>query len=72
MFLIDEYVVFVVAVVVAIVAFVADAAAAEFEVVIYGDVAVAVFHLVVVVLLLFVAAAVDSDFKIDDGDSAFA
>ena len=57
---------------VAVVAFVADAAAAEFEVVIYGDVAVAVFHLVFVVLLLFVVAAVDSDFKIDDGNSAVA
>ena len=70
MFLIDDYVVFIVAVVV--VAIIVDAPAAEFEVVIYGDVAVAVFHLVVVVLLLFVVAAVDSDFKIDDGDSAVA
>ena len=67
---------FVVVVVVAIAApaFVVDAAAAaaaaEFDVVISADVAVVVFHLVV--LVLFVVAAVASDFENGDGDFAVA
>ena len=62
MFLIDDYVVFVV--VVAALAFVVDVSAAEFDAVISVDVAV--------VLVLFVVAAVASDFQIDDADFAVA
>ena len=69
LFLIDEYVDFVA--VVALV-FVADVAAAVFDVVISAAVAVFVFHLVVIVPVLFVVAAVVSDFGIDNGDSAAA
>ena len=72
LFFIDDYVVFVVAVVVvAVLAFVVDVAAAKFDVVIFANVAVVVFDLVVV-LVLFVVAAVASDFEIDDGDFAVA
>ena len=72
--MIDDYVVFVVVVagVVAIVVFVVDIAVAEFHVVISADVAVVVFYLVVVVLALFVVAAVACNLEIDDGDSAAA
>ena len=59
LFLIDGYVVFVVGGGGAILAFVADVAAV-------------VFHLVIVVLALFIVAAVTSDFKSDYGDSAVA
>ena len=67
---------FVVVVVVAIAApaFVVDAAAAaaaEFDVVISADVAVVAFHLVVV-LVLFVVAAVASDFEFANGDFSVA
>ena len=67
---------FVVVVVVAIAApaFVVDAAAAaaaEFDVVISADVAVVAFHLVVV-LVLFVIAAVASDFEFANGDFTVA
>ena len=67
---------FVVVVVVAIAApaFVVDAAAAaaaEFDVVISADVAVVAFHLVVV-LVLFVVAAVASDFEFANGDFTVA
>ena len=67
---------FVVVVVVAIAApaFVVDAAAAaaaEFDVVISADVAVVAFHLVVV-LVLFVVAAVTSDFEFANGDFTVA
>ena len=66
---------FVVVVVVAIAApaFVVDAAAAaaaEFDVVISADVAVVAFHLVV--LVLFVVAAVASDFEFDGDDFTVA
>ena len=70
MLLIDDCLVFVVAVV-AVVASVVDVAAARFNVVISTDVAVVVFHLVVA-LILFVVAAVASDFENDDCDSAVA
>ena len=69
LFLIDDYVDFVA--VVAIV-FVADVAAAIFDVVVSAAVAVIVFHLVVIVPVLFVVAAVVSDFGIVNGDSAAA
>ena len=67
---------FVVVVVVAIAApaFVVDAAAAaaaEFDVLISADVAVVAFHLVVV-LVLFVVAAVASDFEFANGDFTVA
>ena len=73
-FSIDDYVVFVVTVVVvAVVAvFVADIAAAEFDVGVSADVAVAVFQIVVVVLVLSVVAAFVSDFEIHDGDFVIA
>ena len=61
----------VVAVVVTVLAFVVDVAAAEFDFVISVDVAAVVFHFVVV-LVLFVIAAVVSDFENDDGDFAVA
>ena len=64
-------VVVVVAVFVTVLAFVIDVAAAEFDFVISVDVAAVVFHLVVV-LVLFVTAAVASDFENDDGDFAVA
>ena len=70
MFLIVDYVVFVVVVVVAVLAFVVAVAAAEFDVVISAVVA-AFFHLAVV-RVLFVNAAVASDFENDDGDFAVA
>ena len=70
MFLIVDYVVFVVVVVVAVLAFVIVVAAAEFDVVI-SAVAAVFFHLNVV-LVLFVHAAVASDFENDDGDFAVA
>ena len=60
MFLIVDHVVLVVAV--AIVVPVVDAAAAEFDVAISGDVVAVVFHLVVV-LVLFAVAAGASDFE---------
>ena len=66
--MIDDYVVFVVA---AVLAFVVHVAAAEFDVVVSADVAVVVFHLVVI-LVIFVVAAVASDFEINDGDFAVA
>ena len=66
--MIDDYVVFVVA---AVLAFVVDVAAAEFDVVVSADVAVVVFHLVVI-LVIFVVAAVASDFEINDDDFAVA
>ena len=70
--MIDDYVVFVdVVVVIAVFAFVIIVTAAEFDVVISADVAVVVFHLLFV-LVLFVVAAVTSDFEIDDGDFAVA
>ena len=72
LFLIDDFVVFVVVVGGNVVVFVADVAAAEFDVVIPTDVAAVVFGLAVVVLVLFVVAAVASDFGIDDSDSAVA
>ena len=67
---------FVVVVVVAIAApaFVVDAAAAaaaEFDVLISADVAVVAFHLVVV-FVLFVVAAVASDFEFANGDFTVA
>ena len=61
----------VVAVVVTVLAFAVDVAAAEFDFVISVDVAAVVFHFVVV-LVLFVIAAVVSDFENDDGDFAVA
>ena len=72
--MIVDHVVFVVvvAVVVAVVlAFVVNAAATEFDVVIFADVAAVVFHLVVV-LVLFEVAGGASDFENGDGDSAVA
>ena len=66
--MIDDYVVFVVA---AVLAFVVHVAAAEFDVVVSADVAVVVFHLVVI-LVLFAVAAVASDFEINDGDFGVA
>ena len=68
--MIDDYLVFVV-VVAAVVVSVVDLAAAEFDVVISADVAVTVFHFVVV-LVLFLVAVVVSDFEVDDGDSTVA
>ena len=63
----------VVAVIVAVVVFVVvAAAAAELDVVISADVTVVVFHLVAVVLALFVVPPVASDLEIDDGDPAVA
>ena len=62
-------VVVVVAVVVVVLAFVVDVAAAEFDVVISADVAAVIFRLVVV-LVLFVAAAGAYDFENGDGDFA--
>ena len=67
--MIDDYKPFVVAVV-AVFIFVVDVAAVKFDVVISADVAVVVFHLVV--LVLFVVAAVASDFENGDGDFAIA
>ena len=64
----------VVVVAIAAPAFVVDAAAAaaaEFDVVISADVAVVAFHLVVV-LVLFVVAAVASDFEFANGDFTVA
>ena len=71
--IVDHVVVVVVAVSVAVVvlAFAVDAAAAEFDVIISGDVAAVVFHLVLV-LVLFVVAAGASDFENSDGDFAVA
>ena len=69
MFLIVDYVVFVVVIVVAVLVFVV-VAAAEFDVVI-SAVAAVFFHLNVV-LVLFVHAAVASDFENDNGDFAVA
>ena len=57
LFLINDYVNFAVVVVVAVVVFVVDVAAAEF---------------VVVVPVLFIVAAVVSDFEVYNGDSAVA
>ena len=68
--LIDDYKPFVVAVV-AVFVFVVDVAAVKFDVVISADVAVVVFHLVVV-LVLFVVAAVASGFENGDDDLAVA
>ena len=69
--MIDDYVAFVVAVVVVVLAFVVDVAAAKFDVAISADITVVVFHLVVL-LVLFVVAAVGPDFEIDNGDLAVA
>ena len=69
-----QFVVVVVVVAIAAPAFVVDAAAAaaaEFDVVISADVAVVAFHLVVV-LVLFVVAAVASDFEFANGDFTVA
>ena len=63
--MIDDYVVFVVVVVVVVAVRVA---AAEFDVVVFAEVDVAAFHLVV--LVLFVVAAAASDFEIDGSDFA--
>ena len=63
-------VVVVVVVAIAAPAFVVDAAATEFDVVISADVAVVAFHLVV--LVLFVVAAVASDFEFDGDDFTVA
>ena len=69
MFLINDYVVFIVVIAAVIVV---DFTAAEFDVVASAVVDVVFFHLVFVVLFLFVFAAVISDFEIDDGYSAVA
>ena len=69
-----QFVVVVFVVAIAAPAFVVDAAAAaaaEFDVVISADVAVVAFHLVVV-LVLFVVAAVASDFEFANGDFTVA
>ena len=64
--LIDDFVAFV------FVAVVDEVAAAELDIVVSAAVTVIVFHLVVIVLVLFVDDAVISDIEIDDGDSAVA
>ena len=64
--LIDDFVAFV------FVAAVVEVAAAELDIVVSAAVTVIVFHLVVIVLVLFVDDAVISDIEIDDGDSAVA
>ena len=80
LFLVDDFLVFVVILVVvvvvvvvaAVVVFVVAVAAAEFDVVVSADVRVVVFHLIAVVLVLFVFPAVAPDLEIDDGDSVVA
>ena len=67
--MIVDHVVFVVVVLVVVLAFAVDAAAAELDVVISADVAVIVFHLLVV-HFLFVVAAGASGFENGDGDFA--
>ena len=62
--LIDDFVAFV------FVAVVVEVAAGELDIVVSAAVTVIVFHLVVIVLVLFVVDAVISDIAIDDGDSA--
>ena len=69
LFLIDDYVDFVAVV---IIVFAVDVAAAVFDVVVSDAAAAFVFHLVVIVPVLFVVAAVVSDFGTDNGDSAVA
>ena len=64
--LIDDFVAFV------FVAVVDEVAAAELDIVVSAAVTVIAFHLVVIVLVLFVVDAVISDIEIDDGDSAVA
>ena len=64
--LIDDFVAFV------FVAVVVEVAAAELDIVVSAAVTVILFHLVVIVLVLFVVDAVISDIEIDDGDSAVA
>ena len=64
--LIDDFVAFV------FVAVVVDVAAGELDIVVSAAVTVIIFHLVVIVLVLFVVDAVISDIEIDDGDSAVA
>ena len=64
--LIDDFVGFV------FVAVVAEVAAGELDIVVSAAVTVIIFHLVVIVLVLFVVDAVISDIEIDDGDSAVA
>ena len=64
--LIDDFVAFV------FVAVVVEVAAGELDIVVSAAVTVIVFHLVVIVLVLFVVDAVISDIAIDDGDSAVA
>ena len=66
MLLIDDFVAFV------FVAVVDEVAAAELDIVVSAAVTVIAFHLVVIVLVLFVVDAVISDIEIDDGDSAVA
>ena len=67
--MIDDFLAFVVVVVVV---FVVGVVTAGFDSAVSADVAVVVFHLVVVILAFFVVAAVISDFQIVDVDSAFA
>ena len=64
--LIDDFVAFV------FVAVVVEVAAGELDIVVSAAVTVIIFHLVVIVLVLFVVDAVISDIEIDDGDSAVA
>ena len=64
--LIDDFVGFV------FVAVVVEVAAGELDIVVSAAVTVIIFHLVVIVLVLFVVDAVISDIEIDDGDSAVA
>ena len=66
MLLIDDFVAFV------FVAVVVEVAAGELDIVVSAAVTVIIFHLVVIVLVLFVVDAVISDIEIDDGDSAVA
>ena len=66
MLLIDDFVAFV------FVAVVDEVAAAELDIVVSAAVTVIAFHLVVIVLVLFVVDAVISDIEIDDGDSTVA
>ena len=66
MLLIDDFVGFV------FVAVVVEVAAGELDIVVSAAVTVIIFHLVVIVLVLFVVDAVISDIEIDDGDSAVA
>ena len=64
--LIDDFVGFV------FIAVVVEVAAGELDIVVSAAVTVIIFHLVVIVLVLFVVDAVISDIEIDDGDSAVA